>query len=112
MRLKFLRGGRWHTVTENRSTVSNRNGIVRLADYGLGVTSNNAGAVIQYLTDFESANDAIIPTRDIVSKIGWRGLLSGLSLRQGCVLMRSIYPAQTLTAAAWVLVAAQQLLRR
>jgi putative DNA primase/helicase len=64
--------GRWETITENKSVLSNRNSIVRLADYGLAVTSNNAGVIIQYLTDFESANNTIIPTSDVVSKIGWR----------------------------------------
>jgi hypothetical protein len=74
VKIKFLCRGRWETLTENKSVLSNRNSIVRLADYGLAVTSNNAGAVIQYLTDFESANNRFIPTRDVVSKIGWRDL--------------------------------------
>jgi hypothetical protein len=72
VKLKFLCRGRWETITENKSVLSNRNSIVRLADYGLAVTSNNAGVIIQYLTDFESANNTIIPTSDVVSKIGWR----------------------------------------
>ncbi|QNU66549.1 DUF927 domain-containing protein [Ruminiclostridium herbifermentans] len=69
--LSFNRDGKWKKVLSPRSVVFNRNSILRLADNGFPVTSNNAGDLIAYLADFEQANDTNIPVVNSVSRLGW-----------------------------------------
>lgn len=69
--LSFHRDGIWKKVLSPRSVVFNRNSILRLADNGFPVTSNNAGDLIAYLADFEQANDTNIPVVKSVSRLGW-----------------------------------------
>lgn len=69
--LSFYRDGHWKTALAPRSVIFNRNSILRLADKSFPVTSNNAGDLISYLTDFEQANDAAIPVVKSVSRLGW-----------------------------------------
>ena len=69
--LKFSRDGRWKTNLALRSVVFNRNGILKLADSGFPITSNNSGDLISYLSDFEQTNRANISIVQSVSRLGW-----------------------------------------
>lgn len=69
--LSFFRDNHWKTTLAPRSTVFNRNSILKISDSGLPVTSNNAGDLISYLTDFEYMNQAEIPIIGSVSRLGW-----------------------------------------
>ncbi len=69
--LSFHRDGIWKKVLSPRSVVFNRNSILRLADNGFPITSNNAGDLIAYLAEFEQANDTNIPVVKSVSRLGW-----------------------------------------
>ena len=69
--LSFYRDSHWKNVVASRSVAFNRNSILRLADSGFPVTSNNAGDVIAYLSDFEQVNDAAIPVVQSVARLGW-----------------------------------------
>ena len=69
--LSFYRDGQWKKVLAPRSVVFNKNSIIRLADQGLPVTSNNSGDLISYLADFEQTNDLSIPVVKSVSRLGW-----------------------------------------
>jgi hypothetical protein len=50
VRLSFLRDGRWQQHTAGRAVIASRRLIVDLAAVGLPVTSNNAGALVQFLS--------------------------------------------------------------
>lgn len=69
--LSFYRDNHWKHVVASRSVAFNRNSILRLADSGFPVTSNNAGDLIAYLSDFEQANDGAIPVVQSVARLGW-----------------------------------------
>ena len=69
--LSFYRDSHWKNVVASRSVAFNRNSILRLADSGFPVTSNNAGDLIAYLSDFEQANDGAIPVVQSVARLGW-----------------------------------------
>jgi hypothetical protein len=73
VKLKFLRSGKWTEFVTERNNAFQNNCIVRFANTGLSVSSNNAAGIVGYLTDFENANDGNIPTKRAVSKIGWHG---------------------------------------
>lgn len=58
-------------VIANRSTVYSASKLVGLADKGLLITSNTAKYLVDYLSDFESINEAIIPKRTTINRLGW-----------------------------------------
>ncbi|ADL50609.1 DUF927 domain-containing protein [Clostridium cellulovorans] len=69
--LSFYRDGYWKKVLAPRSVIFNRNSILRLADSSFPVSSNNAGELISYLSDFERENDKAIPVIKSVARLGW-----------------------------------------
>ena len=57
VQLVYGRAGRtYKTKIVPRSDLASANKIVKLAEYGVGVTSENAKALVQFLSDFESIN--------------------------------------------------------
>ncbi|MBP2033469.1 uncharacterized protein (DUF927 family) [Clostridium algifaecis] len=69
--LAFFRDGYWRDVLAPRSVIFNRNSILRLADSSFPVSSNNAGDLISYISDFERENAKTIPIVKSVARIGW-----------------------------------------
>lgn len=56
-----------------RSDLANANKIVKLAEAGVGVTSENARYLVQYLSDFETINYDRIPEQKSCDHLGWIG---------------------------------------
>lgn len=73
VRLACLRDGDWQQHTVDRKTISNARDIVTLAGIGYPVTSNNASDMVEYLSDFESANISIIKPALVSRQMGWQG---------------------------------------
>lgn len=72
LQLAFKRGGDWRTnVIADKYTLASPQQIVKLADQGISVTSENARALIRYLQDVESLNYDTIPTVRSTSRLGW-----------------------------------------
>lgn len=71
VKLKFKRDGMWHEIVLPRAIVANSTKIIQLADNATGITSENAKAVVKYLSDVESANRYTIPIKRSVSRLGW-----------------------------------------
>lgn len=71
VRLSFKRNGKWKDITVDRSVVASASKIVSLADAGLTVTSETSKYLVQYLSQVEAMNEAIIPQRRSTSKLGW-----------------------------------------
>lgn len=69
--ISFYRDGHWKKILAPRSVIFNRNSILKLADNSFPVSSNNAGDLISYLSDFEQENDKAIPVVRSVSRLGW-----------------------------------------
>lgn len=62
---------KWHTIYVDRKVIASRNSIVALASHGIRVTSENAGALVQYLSDIESLNEFDITEKKSTSRLGW-----------------------------------------
>ena len=70
----YGRPGRdYKTKIVPRADLSSANKIVKLADYGVGVTSENARALVQYLNDFENINYDKIADMKSCDHMGWVG---------------------------------------
>ena len=73
MELSYYRNSRWKTLIAPRSTLLSKNALIRLADSGLPVSSDNVEGVVRYLTAYEAANSAVIPFTRSIDRIGWLG---------------------------------------
>lgn len=61
----------WSNCIFPRSTISNKNKIIELADRGISVNSNTAAALVTYLGDCLSNNAETIPIIQSVERLGW-----------------------------------------
>ena len=61
----------WSNCIFPRSTISNKNKIIELADRGVFVTSDTATALVTYLGDCLANNAEIIPIIQSVGRLGW-----------------------------------------
>lgn len=59
------------TVIVDKSVLASPQSIIKLADRGIAVTSENAKALIKYLSDCEALNYDKIPEKRSVSRLGW-----------------------------------------
>lgn len=74
VQLVYGRPGRnYKTKIVPRSDLASANKIVKLAEYGVGVTSENAKALVQFLSDFESINYDKIIEKKSCDHMGWVG---------------------------------------
>lgn len=69
--VRFKVRNRWRETFVDRKALASRNMILQLADYGVQVTSENAGLLVQYLSDLEAANPIDIPEQTSTSRLGW-----------------------------------------
>lgn len=72
VQLAFRRGkSSWSKCVFPRSTISNKNKIIELADRGILVNSNTAAALVTYLGDCLANNAETIPIIQSVERLGW-----------------------------------------
>ena len=69
--ISFKRDGYWHDITVDKAVTVSASKILKLADYGVMVTSETAKALVQYLVELESYNE--LPLHHSTSKFGWMG---------------------------------------
>ena len=69
--LAFKRDGHWTEQTFRKDLISSANKIVELSNYGILVTSENARALVKYLSDVEARNMDSIELRESSGKFGW-----------------------------------------
>ncbi|HYF77342.1 MAG TPA: CHC2 zinc finger domain-containing protein [Symbiobacteriaceae bacterium] len=72
LRIAILRDGRWRSMSVERDTLADKGRIIRLSARGLLVTSNTSGRLVQFISDYETANLDSIPEKQVVSVSGWR----------------------------------------
>lgn len=69
--LAYKRDTEWEEITVDKDTIASASKIVKLASYGIAVTSETARSLVQYLSDVENLN--VIPIQNSTSKFGWHG---------------------------------------
>lgn len=69
--LAYKRDSVWKEITVDKDTIASASKIVKLASYGISVTSETAKSLVQYLADVENLNE--IPLKNSTSKFGWHG---------------------------------------
>lgn len=71
VKLAFRIRKRWNEVIVDKEVISSSNKIVSLSKYCIGVTSENARYLVQYLSDMEMLNEETITEQVTTSKLGW-----------------------------------------
>jgi hypothetical protein len=69
--LAYKRDEEWREITVDKGIIASSTKIVKLADYGIAVTSETAKSLVQYLCDIENMNP--IKVKNSTSKFGWHG---------------------------------------
>ena len=67
--LAYKKGHNWKEITVDKGLIASSTKIVRLADYGVAVTSETAKDLVKYLSDVENLNE--IAEKNSTSKLGW-----------------------------------------
>lgn len=73
IRLAWRRDGHWAQRTVNRDQIASTQELVKVAIYGLPVTSVSGKNLVHYLADFEAANLHDLPRARISHLFGWQG---------------------------------------
>ena len=71
VKLEYFVRNKWNEIFIDRKVIASRSSIVALASHGIRVTSENAGALVQYLSDIEALNEDVIIERKSTSRLGW-----------------------------------------
>lgn len=71
--IAFLHNKEWKNLIVDKSIVSSSQAIVKLSDFGVNVTSENAKPLVKYLAVIENINRDKIPVLKSVSRLGWFG---------------------------------------
>lgn len=62
---------KWKKKIVDKETISNKNKIISLSNFGVYVTSMNNAALVTFLNDVIIANQDIIPKKSSVTHVGW-----------------------------------------
>ncbi len=73
LEIAWKSGEKWKRQIVDRGVIANSRSIVDLASHGFPVNSNNAKQLVQYLADFETANNSLFPETDVTNHLGWHG---------------------------------------
>lgn len=72
LKLAFNKGDkRWREIIIEKNVLASNQKILALADLGIAVTSENARALVKYISDLENINYDLIPERKSVSRLGY-----------------------------------------
>lgn len=71
VKLAYYINYNWNYVVVDKSVISSSQSIIKLADLGIAVTSENAKFLIKYLCEIENLNRNKITTNCSVSRLGW-----------------------------------------
>lgn len=71
IKIGFYKNNEWKYLIVDKSTISSSQSIVKLSDFGVAVTSENAKYLVKYLAEIENLNQDKIPINSSVSRLGW-----------------------------------------
>lgn len=69
--LSYFRDNEWKDITVDKGVIASSTKIVKLADYGVAVTSESSKSLVSYLCDIENMNPILL--KRSTSKFGWHG---------------------------------------
>lgn len=69
--LAFFKHGGWRSLVADRSVTASRNSIVKLADKGLEVNTDNAALLVKYIADVVAFSLHSMPHKPAKSVLGW-----------------------------------------
>lgn len=74
VKLAYFKYGQWQTVTVSRKVCADNSSIVEvLSDIGVEVTSENAKALVRYISDCIGYNPAKLEPKKSINRLGWAG---------------------------------------
>lgn len=71
LKIYFSKGKRWREIIVDKRTLASANSIVALSANGVAVTSENAKALVKYISDIENINYDKIPERKSIGRLGY-----------------------------------------
>lgn len=71
LRIAFRTGNKWREYLADKSILASANAIIKLADFGVSVTSESAKNLVRYFQDIEHLNYELIPEKHSVGRLGW-----------------------------------------
>ena len=71
LRLAFRKGAIWRKIIVSKIVLANTNKVTELAGCGIAVTSQNARAFVEYISDIENLNYNVIPERKSIGRFGY-----------------------------------------
>lgn len=71
LELTFFKHGRWQSFITERSVAANKSAIIKLADKGLEVNSENANTLVKYIAEVVAASLPYLPHKRAKSVMGW-----------------------------------------
>lgn len=71
LRLAFRKGTIWRKIIVSKTVLASSNKVTELAGSGIAVTSQNARAFIQYISDMENMNYYLIPEKKSIGRFGY-----------------------------------------
>ena len=71
LKLAFRKGASWRRIIVSKTVLANANKVTELAGSGIAVTSQNARAFVQYISDLENLNYDAIPEKKSIGRFGY-----------------------------------------
>ena len=71
LQLAFRKGTIWRKIIVSKTVLASSNKVTELAGSGIAVTSQNARAFIQYISDMENMNYYLIPEKKSIGRFGY-----------------------------------------
>ena len=71
LQLAFRKGTIWRNLIVSKTVLASSNKVTDLAGSGIAVTSQNARAFIQYISDMENLNYDLIPEKKSIGRFGY-----------------------------------------
>lgn len=71
LQLAFRKGTIWRKIIASKTVLASSNKVTELAGSGIAVTSQNARAFIQYISDMENMNYYLIPEKKSIGRFGY-----------------------------------------
>ena len=71
LELAFRKGTIWRKIIVSKTVLASSNKVTELAGSGIAVTSQNARAFIQYISDMENMNYYLIPEKKSIGRFGY-----------------------------------------
>lgn len=71
LQLAFRKGSIWRKIIISKTVLASSNKVTELAGSGIAVTSQNARAFIQYISDMENMNYYLIPEKKSIGRFGY-----------------------------------------